>query len=57
MKSPEIDLYGIALVKVDLIPLQKMHVIPILGRFVQYEVFCEFISYELFNDNWPLKYD
>ena len=34
MTSPEIDLYGIAHVKVDFIPLQKMYVIPILGRFV-----------------------
>ena len=34
MRSPGIDLYGIAHVKVDFIPLQKMYVIPILGRFV-----------------------
>ena len=34
MTSPGIDLYGIAHVKVDIIPLQKMYVIPILGRFV-----------------------
>ena len=34
MTSPGIDLYGIAHVKVDFIPLQKMYVILILGRFV-----------------------
>ena len=34
MTSPGIDLYGIAHVKVDFILLQKMYVIPILGRFV-----------------------
>ena len=34
MKSPEIDLYDMAHVKVDLISLQKMYVIPILGKFV-----------------------
>ena len=34
MSSPGFDLYGIAHVKVDFIPLQKMCVIPILGRFV-----------------------
>ena len=34
MTSPEIDLYGIAHVKVDIIPRQKIYVIPILGRFV-----------------------
>ena len=34
MSSPQIDLYGIAHVKVDFIPLQKMYVIPMLGRFV-----------------------
>ena len=34
LSSHTIDLYGIAHVKVDFIPLQKMYVIPILGRFV-----------------------
>ena len=34
MTSPGFDLYGIAHVKVDFIPLQKMYVILILGRFV-----------------------
>ena len=34
MCPTEIDLYGIAHVKVDIIPRQKIHVIPILGRFV-----------------------
>ena len=34
MRSPGIDLYGIAHVKVDFIPLQKMYIIPMLGRFV-----------------------
>ena len=40
MRSPRIDLYDIAHVKVDFIPLQKMYVIPILGRFVQCFVQC-----------------
>ena len=46
MTSPEIDLYGIAHVKVDFIPLQKMYVIPILGRFVwtTYFVQCAALS-------------
>ena len=34
MSSAGIDLYGIAHVKVDFIPLQKMYIIPMLGRFV-----------------------
>ena len=34
MGSTQVDLYGIAHVKVDFIPLQKMYVIPRLGRFV-----------------------
>ena len=34
MGSPQIDLYDIAHVKVDFIALQKMYVIPMLGRFV-----------------------
>ena len=44
MRSPEIDLYGIAHVKADLSLLQKMYVIPILGwsvrttSFVQYGI-------------------
>ena len=34
MSSARSDLYGIAHVKVDFIPLQKIYVISILGRFV-----------------------
>ena len=34
MGSTQVDLYGIAHVKVDFISLQKMYVIPRLGRFV-----------------------
>ena len=34
MTRTEIDLYGIAHVKVDFIPVLKMCVLPILGRFV-----------------------
>ena len=34
MGSTQVDLYGIAHVKVDFIPLQKMYVIPRLGGFV-----------------------
>ena len=34
MRNPEIDLYEIAHVKLDLIAHQKMYVIPILGRSV-----------------------
>ena len=43
MTSPEIDLYGIAHVKVDFIPLQKMYVIPILGRFVWITNFVQYV--------------
>ena len=34
MGSPEIDLFGIAHVKVEFIPVLKIYTIPILGRFV-----------------------
>ena len=34
MIRTEIDLYGIVHVKVDFIPVLKMCVLPILGRFV-----------------------
>ena len=34
MRSTEIDLYGIAHVKVDFIPVLKMCVLPFLGKFV-----------------------
>ena len=34
MGSPEIDLLGIAHVKVEFIPVLKIYTIPILGRFV-----------------------
>ena len=34
MTSPEIDLYGMAHVKVDFIPLQKMYIKQMLGKFV-----------------------
>ena len=48
MSSPQIDLYGIAHVKVDIIPLQKMYVIPMLGRFVWTTNFveCADLSFE-----------
>ena len=42
MTSPEIDLvYGIAHVKVDFIPRQKMYVISMLGRFVWTKSFVQ----------------
>ena len=44
MRSPGIDLYGIAHVKVDFIPLQKMYVIPILGRFVWTTSFVQCVT-------------
>ena len=34
MGSPEIHLWGIALEKVDIFVGLKMHVVPMLGRFV-----------------------
>ena len=34
MGSPEIDLFDIAHVKVEFIPVLKIYTIPILGRFV-----------------------
>ena len=50
MSSPGIDLYGIAHVKVDFFPLQKMDVIPLLGRFVWTTSFvqCGVLLVEIF---------
>ena len=39
MMRTEIDLYGIVHVKVDFIPVLKMCVLPILGRFVWTAIF------------------
>ena len=41
MISTQVDLYGIAHVKVDIFPHQKMHVIPMLGRFVWTTTFVQ----------------
>ena len=45
MGSTQVDLYGIAHVKVDFIPLQKMYVIPRLGRFVWTTCFVQCDTY------------
>ena len=55
MRSPGIDLYGIAHVKVDFIPLQKMYVIPILGRFVWTTSFVQCVFRIQFRSKINLK--
>ena len=53
MSSAGIDLYGIAHVKVDFIPLQKMYIIQMLGRFVRTTCFvqCDVIICEYYVSN------
>ena len=44
MRSPQIDLFGIAHVKVEFIPVLKIYTIPILGIFYNV-VYCEESKY------------
>ena len=60
MSSPGIDLYGIPHVKADFIPLQKMYVIQILGRFVWTTNFvqCDYaVSFDpMIYYNWTVNH-
>ena len=49
MRSTEIDLYGIAHVKVNFIPVLKMCVLTLLGRFVWTTIFDNVTVYYFFS--------